>query len=126
LNQYYDLIQYYQKLERVEKVIQNNNTLFTDQEFLPVIMSKAFIVFDTDQLERDYTESDGIKDLSNQKSEEMMKVSQKVLLAEENKLLLINSVSIRNERALRHFQWLNILKKETQILIEKLQKYQEG
>jgi len=52
------LLEYYQDLERIEKVIQSNNTLFTDQVFVVEIIKLVYLgQYGTDRLLRISTES---------------------------------------------------------------------
>ncbi len=76
------LIEYYQNLERIEKINQNNNIHLNDQIYFSEILK--FIYFDNGPMPN---------------SEELVEISNRIINKEENQLLLINLVNFRKHLA---------------------------
>lgn len=113
------LVMYYQELERIEKIILNNNTLFTDQVFLPLAMKLGNlhnIEIDKETLES----STGSQQSRSDAAERLTEISRKLLKDEENLLVLLNSVRYRVNVATNHRNWLSDMTKATQRLIDKI------
>ncbi len=95
------LLEYYQDLERIEKVIQSNNTLFTDQVFVVEIIKLVYLgQYGTDRLLRISTES-----LKNPQQE----------------MKFINLIEQRTRLAKIHITLLRKLREKTADLIEVMQ-----
>ena len=99
------LIIYYQNLERIEKVIQNNNTQLIDQAFVSKII--GLILY-----------NDGKLPLSKR----LVDISKKILQKEENEILIVNLTSFRQSLAIRHTQLLLELKTQTKELLDIIDK----
>ena len=99
------LIVYYQNLERIEKVIQNNNTQLTDQLFITKII--GLIYYNNGNLPN---------------SNRLIEISKRILENEENELLLLNLTTFRQHLAVKHTELLTGLKTQTQELIELVNK----
>ena len=115
------LIKYYQELERVEKVMQNNNTLLVDQvylanyqklgyDFLPDLSSVIQI-----QLSN--------KNMVLPKYEPKLEVIAKKILSNEQQLLeYMNAISVRNSVAIGNYSFIKELEAATDDLIRELKK----
>jgi hypothetical protein len=99
------LIVYYQNLERIEKIIQNNNTQLTDQLFITKIIGLIYF---------------NIGDLPN--SNRLIEISKRILQNKENELLLVNMTTFRQSLAIGHTKFLAELKTHTEELIELVNK----
>jgi len=117
------IIIFYQELERYENVIQNNNSLFTDQQFIPLVLKMGFLNrnFISQVYVKDINEL-GIPVFSINNSEHLQEISKKILQNEENELLVLNSINFRYQIAVAHYSNLISLEKETQILIDEIKK----
>ena len=96
-----NLIEYYQNLERVEKINQNNNIHLNDQIYFSEILK--LIYYD---------------DETTPNSEELVKISNRIINTEENKLKLINLVNFRKMLALGSTELMLEIKTETQQLLD--------
>lgn len=96
-----NLIEYYQNLERVEKINQNNNIHLNDQIYFSEILK--LIYYD---------------DETTPNSEELVKISNRIINTEENKLKLINLVNYRKMLALGSTELMLEIKTETQQLLD--------
>ncbi|NVJ47457.1 MAG: hypothetical protein HWE07_10030 [Cytophagia bacterium] len=120
-----DVLSYYQEVERVEKVINYNNTLLVDQNygqlyseigyyfdntFLNTIKPKKAYPLTTQIAQMDY----GLAD-----------ISQQLIQEPKNKLSFLNAVQLRYILAISHQQDMITLKDETNELIKKLTEYLE-
>ena len=115
------LLTYYQDLERVEKVIQNNNSLLTDQHYVSTFLKLGYHF-------TNYTES-AIFEIDNipgnvilpEHQMELQAISKKVLSKDENKLEFFNAITFRQKVAIGHYAFLQNTKSITQALIEELE-----
>jgi len=120
------LINYYQELERIEKVIAENNSLFTDQEFIPTMLQ--FGVLDTKDdfksifkgYKNDYT---NVSPLTTDNITHLLAISKKQLAKEENELLFVNHLSARHDYALVHIYFLIEFRNRTEKLLESIKDY---
>ena len=94
------LIEYYQHLERVEKINQNNNIHLNDQVYFSEIL--RLIYYD---------------DEFTPNSEELVEISNRIVNTEENKLRLINLVNFRKMLAGASTILMLEIKGETQELL---------
>jgi len=121
-----ELINYYQELERIEKIIGLNNNLYTDQEFIPVMIRLGV----SDGIENYKNVSQSYRNniettnpLTSENLKHLMKLSEKLLKNEDNQLLFINHLARRQGYA--HFQ-ISILKEfreKTEQLLESIKDY---
>ena len=116
------LIQYYQELERIEKVIQNNNSLITDQQFGPMLSKLGYYYADLTKDETNYAAKENSIELSAFYNTELAKASEALILKAENKLLLMNTVNLRHTISLGHLKMMNQLKTNTEHILEELNK----
>lgn len=120
------LINYYEELERIEKVIANNNTLYTDQVFVPAIMSLG-ITDSSEDWDNVFAANKNKYRSANPISSENMKrlsrISSKLLEDEANELLLVNHLASREGYAMAHIFFLLDLRLKTEKLINLLKEY---
>lgn len=121
------IIEYYQSIERIEKIIQNNNTLIVDNKYAPVALklgtlSDEYLL----QGERDYFDSFGAKYFSSGQNKQLTKISKELFNIGENELLFINLLNLRNNTALVQYSWMMAQKDKTLELIEKIEKNLSG
>ena len=95
------LIEYYQNLERVEKINQNNNIHLNDQIYFSEIL--RLIYYD---------------DEFTPKSEELVEISNRIVNTDENKLRLVNLVNFRKMLAKGSIVLMQEIKGQTQELLE--------
>ena len=91
------LLNYYQELERVEKIIQNNNSLLVDQQYISAFLKNGYLYSNYKEAIRF-----NISDIPGYVIEpkylaEVQEISKKVILKDENKLALLNAISLRQE-----------------------------
>ena len=114
------LIQYYHELERIEKVIQNNNSFLVDEQFGSKFLDVGYYYADN--------ENDEISNVAKVKSlkltsiynEELSTISKKILIKPENKLRLMNIINMRHTVSLGHLGLMQNAKQMTQNLLEEL------
>lgn len=87
------LIEYYQELERYEKIIQNNNTLLVDELYVHKIIDYVYI--------------------GSMSSERFFDVSNELLMDREHAMKLTNLVEYRYKMANLHIRFMNELKEKT-------------
>lgn len=120
------LINYYQELERVEKVISENNSLFTDQEFIPAMIKLGVLDSreDFSNIFRSYkNQYKGTSPLTSENISHLLTISTKLLKEEENELLFANHLAARHDYALVHIYFLIEFKTQTKKLLEALKEY---
>ena len=120
------LINYYQELERIEKVIDRNNSLYTDQEFTPTMMQYG--VLDTSEdfisITKSFTNLIETKPpLSAANIKHLLTISQKTLSTEENELFVINHLAARQDYAQLHVFFLTEFREKTEKLLEQTKAY---
>ena len=120
------LINYYQELERIEKIIDKNNTMFTDQQFVPIV--SQFGVMDSrkewDNLFRGFMRkyrSDNA--LTSENIKRLSQISSKLLKQEENELIFVNYLAEREGTAMLHVFLLIEFKAQTKKLLEAIKTY---
>ncbi|PHR71352.1 MAG: hypothetical protein COA67_06510 [Lutibacter sp.] len=99
------LIEYYQNVELIEKINNNNNIHLNDQIYFSDILK--LIYFNNGKMPQ---------------STELVKISNKILQKEENKLRLINLVNFRKDLAKGSTLLMNEIKVETQELLDLMNK----
>ena len=115
------LIKYYQELERIEKIIQNNNSLLVDQSYLSAYTKYGYLVESV--LEKMFSDSSNLNEhmVIPSYETELEEISKKILLKEENKLVFMSAVYLRNSVAIGHFEFLKEIKATTQSLIKEIE-----
>jgi len=94
------LIMYYQNVERVELIIQNNNIHLNDNVFYSDIIKLA------------YLDTGNIEELT-----ELIDISNSILQNNENKLWLINLINMRKKVVSSCIELMNEIKVQTQELL---------
>ena len=127
-NEYFkdQLINYYQELERIEKIIDKNNTLFTDQQFTPLMFKLG--VPDSQKewgnlfkgYNRKYSSENPLTDGNIKR---LTTISAKLLQDEENELIFINYLSEREATAIYHMFLMLEFKAQTKKLLEAINDY---
>lgn len=113
------IIKYYQSLERVETIIQNNNSLLIDQNFNPTYLKIGYLNPSTFQGYRLITEQTKISDKLMVPSQKLMEHSAD-LLDKKDELQLVNSITQRHIVTNAHITFMNTQKELTLELIELL------
>ena len=121
-----ELINYYQELERIEKIIDKNNTLFTDQQFMPTMFQLG--VMDNsrewDNIFRGFMRQYKSENpLTNKNIKRLTDISNKLLEQEENELLFANYLSERHATAILHIFFLVEFKAQTKKLLKAIKAY---
>ncbi|WP_282041919.1 DUF6090 family protein [Winogradskyella flava] len=122
------LINYYQELERIEKVIDKNNMLYIDQQFSPTIYRLGVLNTenDWDNVFRGFGRSYRADNpLTPSNTEHLLSISQKLLAKEENELLMVNHLANRKSFALLHTFFLLEFKAQTNAMLEAIKSYNE-
>ena len=114
------LIQYYQELERVEKVIQNNNSLLVDQQFGSVFLKKGYYYNDKELDSIRIIPKIGSVQLTGIYQNELAKISKDLLQKKENKLELMNIVNMRHSISIGHLGLMEHSKKRTEKILKEL------
>ncbi len=120
------LINYYEELERIEKVIDGNNALYVDQEFIPTALKLG--VLDSSQewknIFRGYKRKfSSPNPLTKQNMERLLGISSRVLQNEENELLFVNHLASREGYAKVHILLLTEFQIQTKKLLEAVKAY---
>ena len=115
------LIQYYQELERTEKIIQNNNSLFIDQQYASIFLSMGYYVSSDDLNTSKYVPKTNMK-LRSTYENELENISKSLLKSSENKLKLMNVISVRHTTSLKSLSLMNDTKKITHELLQEFKK----
>ena len=120
------LINYYEELERIEKVIDGNNALYTDQEFIPTAIKLG--VIDASQewknIFRGYKRKfSSPNPLTKQNMARLFNISSRLLQNEENELLFVNHLASREGYAKVHILLLTEFLIQTEKLIEAVKAY---
>ena len=117
------ILNYYQELERIEKIIQNNNSLLIDQHYLLAFLKNGYYyenLFET--VGESLAKLPGHVVLPNYEAD-IEDISKNLILKDENKLELMNAITIRLAIAFGHYNHLLKAKSDTQSLIEELNRY---
>ena len=120
------LINYYEELERIEKVIDGNNSLYTDQEFIPTVIKLGVIdaSMEWENLSKSYKRKfSSPNPLTTENMERLMTISSKLLKNEENELLFINHLASREGYAMVHLMLLTEFKIQPGKLLEAIKNY---
>ncbi len=115
------LLNYYQELERIEKVIQNNNSLIIDQHYIATFLKNGY---NYENLFEVYGKSlakfPGHVVTPNYETD-IQEISKNVILKDENKLALMNAITLTQTLAFGHYELLLSAKFDTKSLIKELE-----
>lgn len=103
------MIKYYQHLELVEKIMQNNNSNLVDLGFCPTYNELGYIALTAFDEIKSLNQTDKLQDLSIK------------LFTEEKELKMLNVISGRHAVATIHLSFLENLKDRTLALIKTLE-----
>lgn len=120
------LINYYEELERIEKVIDGNNSLYTDQEFIPTIHKLGVIDAskEWENISKSYKRKfSSPNPLTKENMERLLDISSKLLKNEENELLFVNHLASREGYAMVHLLLLTEFKLQTEKILENIRDY---
>jgi len=115
------LLKYYQELERIEKVIQSNNSLLIDQHYVLTFLKNGYYFSNKEEAIRYNISAIPGYVIQPKYHKEMQEISKNVVLKGENKLALLNAISFRQTLAIGHYAVLLDIKSVTQSLIDQLQ-----
>ena len=115
------LIKYYQELERIEKIIQSNNSLLVDQYYLSAFKKYSYYYAPT--ILKVYPKSiqDNDHMIVPSYKKRLQEASKKMLLSDENKLAFMNALYLRNTIAIGNYELLKTIQVTTKSLIKKLE-----
>ena len=97
------LFEYYQKLEQLENILNNNNVFFVDQIYKPIILNNSYY----------YREENGW-------NKKLYNTAKNQIENENTELLIVNSISHRAVISENNTKHLEILKKQTNNILEKI------
>jgi hypothetical protein len=125
------IISYYQELELAEKIIQNNNTLITDQEYSMVMHRLGYYYYPNNRgyLNEEFLLNEKVKKSIQQTksfNENLAETAKKILSKPENQLHFLNALNHRHIASLGHYQRASILEKKTNELIKELENHIES
>lgn len=117
------IISYYQELERVEKIIQNNNTLIVDQQYADIVQNLGYYYYNQD---KGYIALQGNlnNELKNSISKtknyntKLAEIAKELLAIPKNQLALMNVINHRHVVSIAHIQQLNHLRTITTDLMD--------
>jgi hypothetical protein len=115
------LLKYYQELERIEKVIQSNNSLLIDQHYNLAFLKNGYYYSNIKEVLRYNIANIPGYVVQPKYHIEVQEISKNVILGDENKLSLLNAVSYRQSIAIGHYALLFDIKSVTQSLINELE-----
>jgi hypothetical protein len=117
------IITYYQELELIEKIIQNNNTLIIDQQYADIMQMVGYYYYNSD---KGYLGIEGFEKMNSSILEtkaynsQLAEISKTLLSVPANQLSLINVINHRHIISVGHYKRLTRLEKETTNLIHAL------
>ena len=118
------IIKYYQSVERLVKVLQNNNTINVDNHFKYFVLNNATLNSEyLRSLESKFSDSLNIKFFSSDQNPKLLQISDRLLNQDKNELNAINALNLRNNTAMAHYSSMLDLKLETQQLIKDLEEF---
>ena len=107
------------ELERIEKIIQNNNSLLVDQQYASVFLKIGYY-FDEESIGIFNYKQNKSSKLNLKYEDELAKISREILNKNENKLQLMNVINLRHVLSLGSLSLMGTSKKNTQLLLEEL------
>jgi hypothetical protein len=116
------LIKYYQELERIEKVIQSNNSLLVDQQYGPVFNMIGYFYAAAIPNYRSNISNIGQSSTVLPVADYLKEISQRLFLSEEKKLALFNVVTLRHQIAMDHYAYMMDMMSRTETLINEFEK----
>jgi hypothetical protein len=102
------LFEYYQKLEQLENILNNNNVFFVDQIYKPIILNNSYY----------YRQENGW-------NSRLYNTAKKQLEKDNIELLIVNSISQRAVISENNTKYLETLKNQTHIIIDMIDKILE-
>ncbi|MDP5091941.1 MAG: DUF6090 family protein [Polaribacter sp.] len=116
------LIKYYQELKRIEKVIQNNNSLLVDQQFGVKFLQLGYYYNNLALDSMKYIPKTPTFQLTTIYHKELSEISKDLLQKPENKLELMNIVNMRHSISLGHLGLMIESKKSTEKILEEIKR----
>ena len=114
------ILEYYQELERIEKIIQNNNSLLIDQNYILTFLKNGYYYENLfEYYGEDLLKFPGHVVVPNYDTD-LENISKNLILKDENKLELMNAITFRHSIAMGHYIDLINAKSDTQLLIKEL------
>jgi type II secretory pathway pseudopilin PulG len=115
------LLNYYQELERIEKIIQNNNSLIIDHHYIATFLKNGYSYENLFEVYgKSLAKFPGHVVVPNYETD-IQEISKNVILKDENKLALMNAITLRQTIALGHYELLLSAKSDTKSLIKGLE-----
>ncbi len=116
------IIKYYEELERIQVIINNNNNLFTDAVFIPEVLNLSEVQMGEGlylAMNADYMTNMNLNfiDLNEPR---LQAITKEQLEKPENELKMINLINFRNFLTLNHLNTLSELQKKTHILLKEI------
>jgi hypothetical protein len=99
------LIEYYQELERYEKILQNNNSLLVDEMFAQEIVKLIYI--------------------GNSYTKDIFEFSNELLQDKERRMKLLNIIDFRTGIAELHTEFMNELRIKTSTILAQLKQHRQ-
>ena len=122
-----EVIKYYQELERIDKIIQSNNTFVIDGNFSTIVKKLGYYHYSSDTpLYLAYLENNPSFAEVNQFNRSLVSTSEKLLLIPDNQLALYNELKQRLLIAIAHSRLMHDLRSGAEMLINKLQNARNG
>lgn len=116
------LIQYYNELELLEKVIQNNNTYLVDGQFGTKFLELGYYFANLVDDKNPYIAKVQSLELTSKYSEELSTISKELLMKPEKRLRIMNIINMRHTVSLNHLGIMQNAKQKTQNLLDELEK----
>jgi len=113
------IIKYYQDLNRIATIIQNNNSSLIDGSYSPVYFKHGYYAASSFEFYKLALSNFQISNDLIKQSDRLGKLSLKTL-SSKDELELVNVISQRHVIAVGHINFMNVLKKSTQSLIQTL------
>ena len=115
------LIKYYQELKRIEKVIQNNNSLLVDQNYISVYNKYGYYYLPNADETVGVTNEANTNYTIPKYQIELQELSKKIISKDENKLAFMNALYLRNVISFAHLKLIKSIESSTQALISELE-----
>lgn len=114
-----DLIQYYQELERIALITQNNNSLMIDQQFASIFFDIGYFVISDDLNTSKYLPKTKNR-LTKTYHKDLEEIAEGLLSKNDNELKIMNIISLKHSLSLSSLRLMENIKTETLKLLEKL------
>ena len=99
-----EILSYYLELDRIESIMMNNNLLYVDEMFAMKIIHNLYI---------------------GKTDERLIEVSNQLMQNPEQEMLVMNLLDIRRSISTGHIEFMNELKKKTELLQVSVKKYNQ-